>query len=206
MSNVTRCWWIRHAPVVDNGGLVYGQSDIAADLSDRAPYQSLARFLPAGAVWVASHLRRTHQTAGAIGDAGLDVPELIVEPDLAEQDLGDWQGQPRDEVFARYGEWHKLWVAPATTAAPGGESFADLIDRMVPAVERLVRDHRGRDIVIVAHGGTIRAALAHALGLAPATALAFTIDNLSLTRLDYIKPANREQGVWRVVSVNRIPG
>jgi len=205
MTVVTRCWWIRHAPVVDNGGRVYGQTDIAADLSDRAPYEPLAGFLPAAAVWVASHLQRTHQTAQAIADAGLDVPELVIERGLAEQHFGDWQGQPRDQVFARYGARHQFWLAPATTAPPGGESFADLVERVAPTVDRLVEAHAGRDIVIVAHGGTIRAALAHALGLDPEAAIAFTVDNLSLTRLDHIAAPDLASGAWRVVSVNRVP-
>jgi broad specificity phosphatase PhoE len=205
MTVVTRCWWIRHAPVVDNGGRVYGQTDIAADLSNRAPYERLAGFLPAAAVWVASPLQRTHQTAQAIADAGLELPELVIERDLAEQHFGDWQGQPRDQIFAQYGARHQFWLAPATTAPPGGESFVDLVDRVVPAVERLIDAHAGRDIVIVAHGGTIRAALAHALGLDPEAAIAFVVDNLSLTRLDHIAAPDQAPGAWRVVAVNRVP-
>jgi alpha-ribazole phosphatase len=50
--------------------------------------------------------------------------------------------------------------------------------------------------VIVAHSGTVRAALAIALGIAPDGALRFKIDPLSLTRIDRLETG------WRVVCVN----
>jgi alpha-ribazole phosphatase len=54
-----------------------------------------------------------------------------------------------------------------------------------------------RDVVLVVHAGTVRAALAIALDLAPEPALRFVIDPLSLTRIDRIADS------WRVVGVNR---
>ena len=64
---------------------------------------------------------------------------------------------------------------------------------------RLGLDGASRDIVIVAHSGTIRAMLAIALRLEPDAALAFMIDPWSLTRID------RVAGDWRVNFVNWIP-
>jgi len=61
--------------------------------------------------------------------------------------------------------------------------------------------HAGRDIVAVAHGGSIRAAVAHALGLAPEAALALSVDTLSLTRLDHIAGPGAGQD-WRVAQLN----
>jgi alpha-ribazole phosphatase len=55
----------------------------------------------------------------------------------------------------------------------------------------------GGRVIIVAHAGTIRAALALALELPPERALRFVIDPPSLTRLD------RLDNAWRVVAVNR---
>ncbi len=105
---------------------------------------------------------------------------------------------------AAEGKGHRFWLAPAHEAAPGGESFVEVMQRVSRAVTRLTREHAGRDIVAVTHGGTIRAALAHALGLDPEAALAFTIDNLSLTRLDHIDGPGNGHG-WRVGPVNLPP-
>lgn len=200
---VTRWWWIRHAPVTTDGGRIYGQSDVECDVSDRAAFDALARMLPPAAIWVTSHLKRTHHTARAIVEAGLEAPAPIIEPALAEQHFGAWQGQLRTEVMARNPDRRGFWLAPARTAPPGGESFVDVIERVGPAIRRLSEAHAGRDIVAVAHGGTIRAALAVALGLDPEYALAFTTANLALTRIDHIAGPGGE--AWRVSAVNLPP-
>jgi broad specificity phosphatase PhoE len=105
---------------------------------------------------------------------------------------------------SRAGDFHRFWHAPAREAAPGGESFLAVIERVSRAVHRLVGMHAGRDIIAVAHGGTIRAALALALGLEPEAALAFTIENCSITRIDHIDGPGQGHG-WRVFTVNRPP-
>ena len=213
MTEVTSWWWVRHAPVTSAGGRIYGQQDLPADCSDGASFDWLAKTLPSEALWVTSHLLRTHQTARAILDAGHPGPaepqsEPLVEPELAEQHFGDWQGLTHDEVSQRWDEgWHRFWVAPAAEAPPGGESFAQVVERVAAAVEEMNRRHAGRDIVAVTHGGTIRAALALALGLPAEQALAFSVANCSLTRLELVgtgSEAGEENAAWRVICVNQM--
>jgi broad specificity phosphatase PhoE len=208
--NVTRFWWIRHAPVINPEGRIYGQRDVLADTSNRAAFKGLARRLPQEAVWIATQLRRTQATAAAIhaamGRAEGNSPALVIEHDLIEQNFGDWQGLTYEEIGA-YGRGpdadngHRFWLAPAATTPPGGESFVDVISRVAPAVARLAEAHVGRDVVIVAHGGTIRAALAQALDLAPEAALALTIDTLSLSRIDRVDGPGLGHG-WRIGAIN----
>ncbi|MCR9219397.1 MAG: histidine phosphatase family protein [Alphaproteobacteria bacterium] len=209
---VTRWWWVRHAPVTANQGRIYGAADLDCEVGDANSFAGLADLLPDGAALVTSHLKRTQQTADAIRAAGLDLPAAIVEPAIGEQSFGDWQGRhfaelQQDEAFTG----HHFWLCPGYFRPPNGESFADLIARAAPAVERLSDDHPGRDVVAVGHGGTIRAALALALGLDAEGALGFTIDNLSVTRLDRIvergsaADGHQDRRMWRVVMVNRAP-
>ena len=206
----TRLWLVRHSPVA-HAGRIYGQADLSCDCSETALFAGLAEKLPRAAVWVTSNLRRTHETAAAIIRAGLPGPLPIPGPDaiemadLAEQDFGHWQGLTYEELQeSRAGDFHRFWHAPAHEAAPGGESFATVIERVSRAIHRVVEAHPGRDIIAVAHGGTIRAALALALGLDPEAALAFTIENCSITRIDRIDGPGMGHG-WRVVTVNRPP-
>jgi len=206
----TRLWLVRHSPVA-HAGRIYGQADLSCDCSETALFAGLAEKLPRAAVWVTSNLRRTHETAAAIIRAGLPGPHPIPGPDtiemadLAEQDFGHWQGLTYEELQeSRAGDFHRFWHAPAHEAAPGGESFATVIERVSRAIHRLVDSHPGRDIIAVVHGGTIRAALALALGLDPEAALAFTIENCSITRIDRIDGPGMGHG-WRVVTVNRPP-
>lgn len=211
MSAITRWWWIRHAPVTGANGRIYGQMDMDCDTSDTPVYDGLAALLPRDAVWVTSNLSRTTRTAEAIlARRSEPAPELRPHADLAEQSFGDWQGRHRDDLMAERGaQWNRFWLAPAHEAPPGGESFANLIQRVGTAVERLSRDHAGRDVVAVTHGGTIRAALARALSLEPERALSFVVDNCALTRIDHIAPpAENDDGTppaWRVALVNHVP-
>lgn len=208
MSIATRWWWVRHAPVPD-GGRIYGQSDLDCDCTDAEIFRILARELPRNAVWATSNLVRTKQTAAAILAAAepsrFAGVEPVIVPHFAEQHLGEWQGQERKAFYAarRVGT-HTLWFAPAGERPPGGESFADLVHRVAPAIERLNREHRGKDIIAVTHGGTIRAALGTALGMSPQASLAFSVENCSLTRIDHLS-ADGGAGLWRVVAVNHRP-
>jgi alpha-ribazole phosphatase len=201
MDAVTRWWLVRHAPAINPDGLIYGQGEIEVDCSNRTALESLADLLPPDPVRMVTPLARTRTTAEALWGAR----DWIVEPALVEQSFGQWQGLSHNALAALGDERvSAFWQAPATARPPGGESFADVMARVLPALERRSAEFRGRDIVAVCHGGSIRAALAVALGLAPAQALAFQIDPLSLTRLDHI-PLQDEQGesaVWRVVTVN----
>jgi alpha-ribazole phosphatase len=212
MSKVTRWWWVRHAPVPGHVGILYGQRDVPCDTSDRPSFEGLAGKVPEGAVWVTSHLSRAIDTAAAIHAAGGPVPvnpdAPIAEPDFAEQSFGDWQHSSWDDLHAADGaEFKTFWQNPALNAPPGGESFTDQMARTAAAIERINEKFQGRDIVAVTHGGTIRAALAHAMQTKPVLALAVTIDNLTLTRLDHFSEGTFKGhgGDWRVVGVNLPP-
>ena len=212
MTETTRWWWIRHAPVTVNEGRIYGQTDHPCDCSDAALFQALAAVLPSDAVWLTSGLLRTRQTAEAIRThlAG-NLPAPETHPQLVEQHFGEWQGKTYEEARSgSLGHWHRFWLAPASAAPPGGESFVDLLARVRPTILALSELHRGRDIVAVTHGGTIRAALAEALDLTPEGALRLAIDNCSITRIDRIagpvgSHAPDETHAWRVAFHNLSP-
>lgn len=201
----TRWWWVRHAPVRDDNGCIYGQEDIGCDTSDRVVMNAVGKILPPNAIWFASNLRRTHQTAEAIWAAGFPRPGVLIqEAAFAEQNLGEWQGLNRAAFFAsRPIEVGSYWFAPIDEPAPGGESFVDIYNRVKVAVDRINIEHAGRDVVVVSHGGTIKAAIALALGGLVEKGLAFTIDNCSVTRLDHL--ASSSHSGWRLPMVNQQP-
>jgi alpha-ribazole phosphatase len=202
----TRLFLVRHGLVeAPARAVLYGSLDVAlcdATLREEAAlYRWLAHRLPRpAAAWVVTGLSRTRRTAEAIFAAGYPDQPLAVEPDLREQDLGEWQGIPHEALVERLRHPpHPFWPHAAEEEPPGGESFAQLQARVAPVLERLAEAHAGGDVVVVAHGGSIRAALAHALGLTAHQALGFSIRNLGLTRLE------RHGADWRVASVNEEP-
>ncbi len=184
---MTTCWWlIRHAEVLEAKGRITGQSDLDADVRGLSPHPSLPSSPKAVVV---SPLCRTRQTAIALG-----YRPTHTEPDLAEQHFGDWQGKSWDEITGPEGR--AFWTDFAKAVPPGGESFEQLTLRVAPTIDRLSNEIGDGDILAVLHGGTIRAALAHALGLDPMKVSAFVVDNLSLTQLE------RTPYGWRIGCVN----
>ena len=120
---------------------------------------------------------------------------------LMEQSFGAWQGQERAGILERHPEaYRRFWLAPAEERAPDGESFADVIDRVGPALSEWSETAGGRDVVAVMHGGSIRASLAVALELTPSRALSFHVETVSVTRID-----RYADGAWGVAFVNATP-
>ena len=201
---ITRWWWVRHAPVPNPEARCYGQSDKDCDVSNEALFRHQAALLPTGAVWYASNLLRARKTAEHLGKAGADMGELKIDSDLAEQHFGSWQGLTYTEIAQNHGRNHLFWLGPPEHRPPGGESFVDLRQRTVRSIERLTAEHRGRDIVATAHGGTIRAALAHAFDMHPEAAVRFEIENVSVTLIEHFEQADPAHA-WRVAFTNYMP-
>jgi broad specificity phosphatase PhoE len=202
VTTTTRLFLVRHALVEPSARLtMYGAMDVGlcelALRQEAAAYRWLAARLPQPARWIVTPLSRTRATAAAIFAAGYPEAALDTQPALIEQRLGDWEGLPHEAFLERLRHKpHPFWSISVEERPPGGESFADVIARVGPAVDRLVEAHAGGDVVIVAHGGSIRAALAHAMGAPGLAVLSFSIRNLSLTRLEKVGPD------WRVAAVN----
>lgn len=218
MSVKTRLFLIRHAVVTETEGKVYGAGDVNCDCSDTAQIHWLAQQLPDSAASITSGLKRTLQTAHAVMNAGFESAHLASLTDLNEQCFGAWEGLSYDEIRAEYGaSAQKFWLAPAGERPPStpertGESFHDLTVRTHRALQQITTEYGGQDIAIFAHGGTIRAALAVAMGLyhpdAPETLapiFAFKVDNLSLSRIDHVAYTAEDgepDDYWRVQSFN----
>ena len=108
-----------------------------------------------------------------------------------------------DEARAAYGKsYSRFWLAPVSEKPPNGESFIELMGRVHKSINEINTRFLDKDIICVAHGGSIRAALALALGIQAEQAIPFTINNLSTTLIDYIHPENGFEGGWRVGGTN----
>ncbi|PZR00447.1 MAG: histidine phosphatase family protein [Cereibacter sphaeroides] len=178
---MTRFWWVRHGPTHQKS--FTGWRDVPADLSDHAAIARLDAFLPAGALLISSDLSRAVATADAIGKGR---KRLAHDADLREFHFGDWDGKGFDEVAASHPELSRIyWEQPGDAAPPGGESWNAAAARIASAVARLSLDHPGRDIIVVAHMGSILTQVQAARGIAAAEALSQPIDPLSVTRIDF---------------------
>jgi uncharacterized phosphatase len=98
---------------------------------------------------VSSPLGRARETAQIIADElGLGEPEL--RDAFVERNYGAAEGLDFHEIDVRY---------PSDAEVPGREPREDVAARVIPALQALAAEYTGEAIVVVSHGGAIRAAL-----------------------------------------------
>ena len=186
-SGATEVFLVRHgqSAAYKDGepfSLVDGQGD--PPLTSHGHWQAAQvgerlRRVDIAAVYVTT-LQRTAQTAAPLlAHLGQDA---IVEPDLREIHLGEWEGGVfRKKVADRDPAFLEVERTQDWSAIPGAESFSQLRDRVVGAIGRIHEAHPGSRVVAVSHGGAIGAALSHATGSNP---LAFSaIENAAMAHL-----------------------
>lgn len=106
---------------------------------------------------VASDLRRAAQTAEIVAGI-LRLGPVEQYRELRERDVGDWSGLTREEIEERWPGAIEAWRAGELDRPANGEPDVAFLDRVVAGLERVALDHRGRNVLVVTHGGVIRAA------------------------------------------------
>src|SRR5215203_650170 len=113
-----------------------------------------------------SDLLRAVETAEPVAKRlGLPLQTL---PELREVDVGTWAGLTRDEVAERFPDGFRRW-SEWQTGWEDGETYDEMGERVVGAILRLAGEHPGERILVVSHGGAIRALHAAAAGIDIAT-------------------------------------
>lgn len=183
-KDATRFWWVRHAWVPEHGTTMYGSLDVDCDCSDTALFEGVAARLPENAIWYHSPLKRTRQTADALINAGAKPKDLIEDKRIIEMDFGNLNGRELSELIAeRDDPFTGFFPTSPFIKPPNGESFTELCERIAEFTDSMHQQHRGKDVVCVAHRGVILAVLANALELPLQTSVSLKIDNVSLSRL-----------------------
>jgi probable phosphoglycerate mutase len=98
---------------------------------------------------VCSPLLRTRQTAQILADR-VGVP-VEVEEGIAECCFGEWDGFTFAEVHDRWPRELNEWLGSTDVAPPGGESFAECLDRVDAARRRVLAQHPGRRVALISH-------------------------------------------------------
>ncbi|MCH9851932.1 MAG: histidine phosphatase family protein [Alphaproteobacteria bacterium] len=201
-------WLVRHAPInaFDDNGMptnnrFIGQLDIDCDLVDAEAIKWLVSALPKQALLLTSHLRRSHQTADKLIDAGLQITARSENQAFAEQNFGDWQGMDYDSHY----QYHQnYWHDVINNIPPNGESFGQLCQRVTQAMmyyyNQTHQPSEKQNIIIIAHAGSIRAAIADCHQQTPASVLQSNITPLSLTHLHFYQENNSM--VKQAVTIN----
>lgn len=132
-----------------------------------------------------SDLSRCLATAEAIAALQKDARRdgVAVDRRLREMAYGRWEGLTLAEVRGRYPDELAAYQRDAVgTRLEGGESFADVMARVRKFIDERIELRSGR-LLVVTHGGTLKAVLFHLLGLDPRLRGRFVVENGSLTVL-----------------------
>lgn len=155
---------VRHGESVGNRERTFGAEPYSLPLTElgyqqaREAGEKIAKLFRAEHV-VASYYLRAHETARVIAEA-LKLP-LEIEPKLHEREVGVLKGQAYEAAYKMPDydpKNHWTWTPE------GGESFVDVMHRVGPILDRLAKAYLGRDVVIVSHGGVMKALWAHVTG------------------------------------------
>ena len=162
--------------------LVDGHGDPELHANGRAQAQRVGdrlRHEPIDAIYVTS-LQRTAETAAPLA-AHLDITP-IVEPNLREVFLGDWEGGLlRIKAAEGHPAFLQMQAEQRWDAIPGAESWQQLNQRVMVGLNTIKSNHPDQLVVAVVHGGIIAHIVAHATGSKP---FAFNgADNGSITNI-----------------------
>jgi broad specificity phosphatase PhoE len=142
-----------------------GHSDRPLTGLGRRQAEALAENLESQAALTAiysSPLARAFETASIVG-ARLGLQPTPVD-DLREVDVGGWSGLSRGEVEATYPDAFRRWL-DGGEGWEDGETYADMAARVLDAVRRIAGKHADEEVLVVSHGGPIRAIHAVAAGI-----------------------------------------
>ena len=182
--------FIRHAPS-QPAGYLYGQTDADIGLIERPVAEGVRAVIGSPDLVLCSPATRCQKTCdGVLSD---DYPRET-NADLWEQSFGKWDGL----AFTELPDIGTLQdEALAAFAAPDGESFIDLCNRVQPVIRQICQMRVEENISLFVHAGVVRAALALAFG-SYAAALKCEIDPLSVTNLRFLGDAG-----FSVMGVNQ---
>lgn len=158
---------VRHGETAWNKELRFqGHADIPLSQKGQEQARSLSLRLSTSkfdAVY-ASDLKRARMTADILAAThALPVQELT---GLREINFGQWEGLTIKEIQAKYDREIKAWwSSPLSTRVPGGETFAEVVQRSMDTVKHIYSCHPDGQVLVVAHGGAIRGIIGSVLGL-----------------------------------------
>ncbi|WP_300683958.1 histidine phosphatase family protein [Acutalibacter sp. 1XD8-36] len=156
---VTRVYLIRHCQSMGNIEHKFqGQYD--ADISSAGEKQLELLGLrfrnePIDVIYT-SPLKRARMTAQAIAKYHNDI-DVIDEPGFIEMNVGELENRSLKELALNYPETAEKWDRyPDLCEFPGGETMAEVYERVNRALDRVIAENPGRTVVITTHGGVLR--------------------------------------------------
>ncbi len=213
-NGVQRIWLVRHGQTAWNEqGRFCGHTDISLSTVGRRQARTLASYLqrmPITTIY-SSDLSRARETAEIIAARNVhrgnretarvsptrtvpqnvgetlavsQQPKIIISPLWREINFGAWEGLTYNEIATSFVDQLSFFTDPEHYAPPQGETLAEVLQRVIPALQAIMQhDHKG-EIVLVSHGGVLRGLLCVLLGMPLSSQWQLRIDTGSLSVID----------------------
>ena len=175
---------VRHGQTAANvDNLLVGRQDVVLTMvghQQAARVGRAVRDLEPEAL-VSSPLLRTRQTAAAIGEQAMLMPEI--EDDIAEFSFGDFEGWTEHDALAQHPHLRALIRGEAhpDETWPNGESGTTFLARIFAGLGRIVAAHPNRRVVVVTHGGVIGSFVARMESASSTSFFPFLVGNCSIS-------------------------
>lgn len=195
---------IRHTKPDIETGICYGALDVNVSASFNDEAEQVLRTcrqenISAHAIIFSSPLKRCRLLAEFLG-AQLNIP-VTFDDRLQELNFGEWEGKRWDEIDRVQSDF---WTADVVNRAPpGGETYAALSARVCECVGAgllAIEAATNQEVIIISHGGPIRALLAQLLGLTKKT---FPPLDVAMGRVSKVSKADSANGGGVLQFLNR---
>ena len=137
---------------------------------------------------VASPLQRTVRTAEEVA-AVTGIP-VTADEGFRETDFGAWEGLTFAEVRERWPSEVTTWLADPSVAPPGGESFAQVSERVTAALHRILAERAHQTVLIVSHVTPIKSLLRMGLDAGPTLLFRLHLDLAALSIVEFYPDGN----------------
>lgn len=165
---------------------VQGQKDTALTDNGIRQAEKLAERLKKESIdfIYSSDLKRAYDTAKIVGDKlGLKVNKL---EGLREINFGCWQGLSINEIKEKFREEHLIWMTkPHVLDLPGGETLISLQERVLKAVNSIIKRHEGKNILLVSHGAAIKTLILGILDIDVSNYRKISLDNVGISIIEF---------------------
>jgi alpha-ribazole phosphatase len=183
---VTTIDLLRHGEC-EGGEIFRGTTDVALSDEGWLNMQRVIDHQPKEDFWehiISSPLLRCRRFAEHLNN--LHCIPLSIEENFREMNFGDWEGQEFHTIWAKEKEKEKvesIYSSPHTFQPPNGEAMSEFSKRVISSSDRVLEEHKGKHLLLIQHGGTIRVLLTHLLSMPMSSMTRFHIPYACFSRV-----------------------
>lgn len=185
MEKITRFFIIRHAVTDLTIDEQYqGKTDMPLNKVGVLQAKRLKKYLRSFTIdlIVTSPSKRAKETSKILSK-DKSIP-IKIYSGFSEINFGVWEGFIHKEIELRYPKELSNWNKnPFINRIPGGENMDEVMNRVATAYKDIIKEHQGKTIEIVGHGGSLNALLCHLFHILPSPIWQFRLSPASLTEI-----------------------